>query len=136
MIIEKISPNKEPVPVPVSQGSSLAQNKWFPTQLKDAKGARVVADKNTVPSQKEYDKALAEWNTKHITAAGQKMYVKFSPNAEYQERIFSRILSREESHIQKYNTGDEVQMIEAWMPKSDYFTRVCPALCSNLNKGK
>lgn len=129
MIKQDIKPHKETYQILPSTPS-----KFFPLTLKEAKGARVHSG-HRPPTQEQYDAALEEWKKKNITAVGQKMYVSFGPTSGWQERIFAGILPIEKAHFQNYTTGPETQIIEVWMPKSDYFTRVCPSQCSLLNKG-
>ena len=86
------------------------------------------------PTEEEYTNAIKLWNSRNVKVVGQRMYIRYSPNQNPPiERIFTRILPLDESHVQWYGSKKEVQCIEMWSPEGDTFQRVSPDCCFCLN---
>lgn len=101
-----------------------------PDKFTESKAPRVSGQGLMMPTEQEYADAVKEWASKGITAVGQKIFVKYHPSGQKNERVFTRILPREQSNVRYQGQTKKVEIIEIWGQEYDSFMRCAPVECS------
>lgn len=101
-----------------------------PEKFSDSIAPRISNQGLMVPTEQEYANAVKDWASKGITAVGQKIFVKYHPSGQKNERVFTRILPREQSNVRYQGPTKKVEIIEIWGQEYDSFMRCAPVECS------
>ena len=109
---------------------TFTSTKVKPEKFSDSIAPRISSQGSVVPTEQEYADAVKDWASKGITAVGQKIFVKYHPSGPKHERVFTRILPREQSNVRYQGSTKKVEIIEIWGQEYDAFIRVSPIECS------
>ena len=120
----KIHPEKTYSP------TTTTTTKVKPDKFTESKAPRISGQGLMVPTEQEYADAVKDWASKGITAVGQKIFVKYHPSGQKNERVFTRILPREQSNVRYQGPTKKVEIIEIWGQEYDSFMRCAPVECS------
>lgn len=101
-----------------------------PDKFTESKAPRISGQGLMMPTEQEYADAVKEWASKGITAVGQKIFVQYHPSGSKNERVFTRILPREQSNVRYQGSTKKVEIIEIWGQEYDSFMRCAPVECS------